>query len=125
VRYLTLSGVEMRELGYIEDKNLVIDNRSAEGKAERLPSLVSELIALRPDVVVAVATSAITAAKHATSTIPIVMAPATDPVGSGFIKSLARPGGTLPVWLICLATPSASRLNSSTPSCRPQNVLRC
>ena len=86
---------EMRELGYIEGKNLVIDNRNAEGKAERLPSLVSELIALRPDVIVAVATPAIAAAQHATSTIPIVMAPATDPVGSGFIKSLAHPGGNI------------------------------
>jgi putative ABC transport system substrate-binding protein len=86
---------EMRALGYIEGKNLVIDNRSAEGKAERLPSLVIELIALRPDVVVAVATPAIAAAQHATSTIPIVMAPATDPVGSGFIKSLTHPGGNI------------------------------
>jgi putative ABC transport system substrate-binding protein len=86
---------EMRKLGYIEGKNLVIDNRDAEGKAERLPSLVSELIARRPDVIVAVATPAIAAAQHATSTIPIVMAPATDPVGSGFIKSLAHPGGNI------------------------------
>src|SRR5258707_15016718 len=86
---------EMRELGYMEDKNLVIDNRNAEGNAERLPSLVSELIALRPNVIVAVATPAIAAAQHATSTIPIVMAPATDPVGSGFIKSLAHPGGNI------------------------------
>jgi putative tryptophan/tyrosine transport system substrate-binding protein len=86
---------EMRELGYIEGKNLIIDNRNAEGKAERLPSLVSELIALHPDVIVAVATPAIAAAQHATSTVPIVMAPATDPVGSGFIKSLAHPGGNI------------------------------
>jgi putative ABC transport system substrate-binding protein len=86
---------EMRELGYIEGKNLVVDNRNAEGKAERLPSLITELIALRPDVIVAVATPAIAAAQHATSTTPIVMAPATDPVGSGFIKSLAHPGGNI------------------------------
>ena len=86
---------EMRDLGYIEGKNLVIDDRSADGKVDRLPSLVSELIALRPDVFVAIATPAIAAAQRATSTIPIVMAPATDPVGSGFIKSLARPGGNI------------------------------
>jgi putative ABC transport system substrate-binding protein len=85
----------MRELGYIEGKNLVIDTRTAEGKAERLPSLTNELIALRPDVIVAVATAAIAAAQRATSTIPIVMAPATDPVGSGFIKSFAHPGGNI------------------------------
>ena len=86
---------EMRKLGYIEDQNLVIDHRHAEGKAERLPSLASELVARRPDVIVAVATPAIAAAQHATSTIPIIMAPATDPVGSGFIKSLAHPGGNI------------------------------
>jgi putative tryptophan/tyrosine transport system substrate-binding protein len=85
----------MRELGYIEGKNLVIDTRTAEGKAERLPSLTNELIALRPDVIVAVATPAIAAAQRATSTIPIVMAPSTDPVGSGFIKSLSQPGGNI------------------------------
>jgi putative ABC transport system substrate-binding protein len=86
---------EMRQLGYIEGKNLVIDTRTAEGKAERLPSLINELIALKPDVIVAIATPAIAAAQRATSTIPIVMAPATDPVGSGFIKSLAHPGGNI------------------------------
>jgi putative ABC transport system substrate-binding protein len=85
---------EMRELGYIEGKNLVIDNRDAGGEAERLPSMVSELIALRPDVIVAIATPAIAAAQHATSTIPIVMA-GTDPIGMGFIKSLAHPGGNI------------------------------
>ncbi len=86
---------EMRELGYVEGKNLLIDSRDAHGKSERLPSLVSELIAVRPDAIVAVATPAIAAAQHATSTIPIVMCPATDPVGSGFIKSLAHPGGNI------------------------------
>ena len=84
---------EMRAFGYIEGKNLVIDSRGAEGEAERLPSLVNELIALRPDVIVANATPAIAAARRATSNIPIVMCPATDPVGSGFIKSSAHPGG--------------------------------
>jgi putative ABC transport system substrate-binding protein len=81
--------------GYIEGKNLIIDYREAGGKLERLPSLVGELIALRPDVIVAVTTPAIAAAQSATSTIPIIMAPATDPIGSGFIKSLARPGGNI------------------------------
>ena len=84
---------ELREMGYIEGKNLVIDQRSAEGRPDRLPSFLSELIALRPDVIVAVATPAVAAAQSATSTIPIIMAPATDPIGSGFVKSLARPGG--------------------------------
>jgi putative tryptophan/tyrosine transport system substrate-binding protein len=95
VQYLDVLREEMRALGYIEGKNLVIDDRVAEGNAERLPSLVSELIALRPDVFIANATPAIAAAQCATSTIPIVMAPATDPVGSGFIKSSAHPGGNI------------------------------
>jgi putative tryptophan/tyrosine transport system substrate-binding protein len=86
---------ELRKLGYVEGENLVIDLRSAEGKAEHLPSLAHELVALRPDVIVAVATPAIAAAQSATSTIPIIMAPALDPIGSGFIKSLAYPGGNI------------------------------
>jgi putative tryptophan/tyrosine transport system substrate-binding protein len=85
---------EMRELGYIEGKNVVIDHRDAGGEDERLPSMVRELIALRPDVIVAIATAAIAAAQHATSTIPIVMA-GTEPVGLGFVKSLAHPGGNI------------------------------
>ena len=86
---------EMRSLGYVEGKNLVVDSRFGEGHIERLPSLTSELIALHPDVIVAIATPAIAAAQRATSTIPIVMAPATDPIGSGFVKSLAHPGGNI------------------------------
>ncbi|MGY8685997.1 ABC transporter substrate-binding protein [Bradyrhizobium sp. UFLA05-153] len=85
----------LRELGYIEGKNLIIDQRSADGKLERLPSFLTELIALHPDVIVAITTPAIAAAQKATSTIPIIMAPATDPIGSGFVKSLARPGGDI------------------------------
>src|ERR1700720_398387 len=86
---------EMRDLGYVEGKNLVVDSRFGEGHIERLPSLMNELIALRPDVIVAFATPAIAAAQRATSAIPIVMAPATDPIGSGFVKSLAHPGGNI------------------------------
>jgi len=86
---------EMQRLGYVEGKNLIVDSRFGEGNIERLPVLTSELIALRPDVIVAIATPAIAAAQRATSTIPIVMAPATDPIGSGFIKSLAYPGGNI------------------------------
>ena len=87
--------VELRKLDYIEGKNLVIDQRSADGKLERLPVFLTELIALHPDVIVALATPAVAAAQKATSTIPIVMAAANDPTGSGFVKSLARPGGNI------------------------------
>jgi putative tryptophan/tyrosine transport system substrate-binding protein len=86
---------EMRVLGYTESTNLIIDTRYAEGKFDRLPSLINDLLALRPDVIVAVATPAVAVAQRATSTIPIVMAPATDPVEAGFIKSLAHPGGNI------------------------------
>jgi putative ABC transport system substrate-binding protein len=87
--------MEMRELGYIEGKNLIIDFREAGGKFERLPSLVSELIALRPDVIVAILNATVAAAQKATSTIPIIMAPTMNPIGVGFVKSLAKPGGNV------------------------------
>jgi putative tryptophan/tyrosine transport system substrate-binding protein len=83
------------ELGYIEGKNLVIEWRFAEGSFERVTSQAADLVQLKVDVIVAVASAAIGAAKEATSTIPIVMATTGDPVGSGFVKSLARPGGNI------------------------------
>ena len=85
----------MGELGYVEGENLVVDYRYAEGDYSRLPQLVHELIELKPDAMLAIATPAIAAAQRATTTIPIIMGPATDPVGSGFIKSLSRPGGNI------------------------------
>ena len=85
----------MRELGYLEGKNLVIEWRIADGKFERLPALAAELVQLKVDVIVAVASPAISAAQKATATIPIVMATTGDPVSSGFVKSLARPGGNI------------------------------
>jgi putative ABC transport system substrate-binding protein len=85
----------MRDLGYVEGKNLVIERRSAETKNERLPSLASELVALKVDVIVAWAPPAISAAQKATTTIPIVMGSVADPVSNGFIKSLAQPAGNI------------------------------
>ena len=86
---------EMRELGYIDGKNLIIEWRSAEGKSERLPSLATELVKLKVDVIVAAGTPATSAAQKATATIPIVMNGVAEPVGTGFVKSLARPGGNI------------------------------
>jgi hypothetical protein len=86
---------ELQKLGYLDGKNLVIDRRGAEGHNERLFSLISELIALGPDVIVAVGVPPTAAARRATSTIPIVMWGTNDPVGAGFIKSLAHPGGNV------------------------------
>ena len=85
----------MRELGYVEGKNLVIEWRFADGKFERLPGLAAELVQLKVDVIVVQSSPAVSAAQKATTTIPIVMATTGDPVGSGFVKSLARPGGNI------------------------------
>ena len=85
----------MRELGYIEGRNLVVEWRFADGRLERLPGLAAELVQLKVDVIVVQSSAAISAAQNATTTIPIVMTSAGDPVRSGFVKSLARPGGNI------------------------------
>jgi ABC-type uncharacterized transport system substrate-binding protein len=86
----------LRDLGYVEGRNLVIENREAEGKADRLPVLAAELVALKVDVIVAApGTGGPRVAMQATRTIPIVFIAAGDPVGSGLVTSLARPGGNV------------------------------
>jgi putative ABC transport system substrate-binding protein len=85
----------LRELGYVEEKNIVIELRYADGKLDRLPALASELVRLKADIIVTAGASPTRAAKEATVTIPIVMAGDGDPVGSGFVASLARPGGNI------------------------------
>jgi len=85
----------LRELGYVEGKNIVIETRSAEGRLEQLPILAAEFVSLKVDVIVTGGAQATRASKAATSTIPIVMAQDTDPVGNGFVASLARPGGNI------------------------------
>ena len=85
----------LRDLGYVEGRNVVIEYRSAEGKFERFPALAAELVALKVDVIVAAGTPGTLAAKQATRTLPIVFATASDPVGSGLVTSLARPGGNI------------------------------
>jgi len=85
----------LRELGYIEGKNIVIELRSAEGEEGRLPALVAELVRLKIDIIVSAGPAVTRAAKEATTTIPIVMTNDGDPVGNGFVASLARPGGNI------------------------------
>ena len=86
---------ELSKLGWIEGKNLTIEYRFAEQKQERLPELAAELVRLKVDLIVVRATPATSAAKRATTTIPIVMAASADPVGTGLVASLARPGGNV------------------------------
>jgi putative ABC transport system substrate-binding protein len=85
----------LRELGYVEGKNIVIEWRYAEGKLDRLPALAAELVGLKVDVIVSAGASVTRAAKKATSSIPIVMTNEADPVGTGVVASLARPGGNI------------------------------
>jgi putative ABC transport system substrate-binding protein len=84
-----------RARGYREGQDLIIDLREAKGHYSLLPNLVAELVALEPNVIIAEATPAVAAAQRATSTIPIIMSPSTDPVGSGFVRSFAKPGGNI------------------------------
>ena len=85
----------MQELGYVEGRDLTIEMRGAQGDSQRFSSLIGELIATKPDVIVAETTPGALAAKRATSTIPIVIVNVSDPIGSGLVHSLARPGGNV------------------------------
>jgi putative tryptophan/tyrosine transport system substrate-binding protein len=85
----------LRELGFVEGKNIVFEHRFAEGKMERLADIAGELVSLRPEVIVAGPNTSIQAVRQASSTIPIVMTAASEPVASGLIASLARPGGNI------------------------------
>jgi ABC-type uncharacterized transport system substrate-binding protein len=129
----------LAELGYVEGRNLVIDFRTAEGQLDRLPALAAELVGRRPDVLVTLSTQGGMAAKNATQTIPIVLAAAGDPVGTGIVGSLARPGGNITgvsllnaelsgkgLQLLKEAAPAASRVavlwNSENPLHRQVRV---
>jgi putative ABC transport system substrate-binding protein len=85
----------LRELGYVEGRNVTLELRNAKGSAALLGALARELVALNVDVIVGFQTPSVAAAKAATRTIPIVMCPAADPIGNGFVESLARPGGNI------------------------------
>lgn len=85
----------LRDLGYIEGKNIVIESRYAEGKFDQIPALVAELVRFKVEILVSGGPIPTRAAKAATTTIPIVMTQDTDPVGNGFVASLARPGGNI------------------------------
>jgi len=126
----------LRERGWVEGQNAVIEWRFAEGKNDRLPDLAAELIRLKVDVIVAVAGPATRAAKQATMTIPIVATAISDPVGQGFVASLARPGGNLTglatqfpelaakrLALLKEALPAVSRVAVLWNAANPGNVI--
>ncbi len=100
----------LNELGYTEGKNIVIEYRYADGKADRLPALAKELVGLKLDVIVATTTPSVLAAKKASATIPIVFVSVADPVASGLVASLARPGGNITGLTILAPELSGKRL---------------
>jgi putative tryptophan/tyrosine transport system substrate-binding protein len=100
----------LREHGYVEGQSIVVEWRSAEGRTDRANALAAELVRLKVDVIVAEFTPAVQAAKSATQTIPIVMAPAGDPVATGLVASLARPGGNITGFSNIAAELSGKRL---------------
>lgn len=116
----------MRELGYVVGKNLVIEWRSADGKSERLSELAAELVRMKVDVLATQGTPAAQAAQKATGTIPIVMIGMGDPVGSGLVKSLARPGGNstgLSIMTADLAPKLLEMLRATVPNATRVAVL--
>ena len=100
----------LRGLGYVEGQNIVLEWRLAEGRYDRLPDLAADLVRRRVDVIVADSTPGIQAAKQATATIPVVMVASADPVGTGLVKSLARPGGNVTGLSMFTAELSGKRL---------------
>src|ERR1700704_5438177 len=116
----------LRELGWVVGQNVAIEPRWAEGRFERLPDLAAELVQLKVDVIVASVTQASLAAKRATATIPIVMVGVGDPLGSGLVDSLARPGGNVTGPSSMLAEASAKQLallKETVPMASPVAVL--
>ena len=114
----------LRDLGYVEGQNLVIEYRYGEGKAERLREVAAELVQLPVDVIVARGASGTRGAQRATRTIPIVMTGNYDPVGQGFVASLARPGGNI-TGLSFRAGLPGSRLSSSRRPCPRARASPC
>jgi len=108
----------MSDLGYVEGKNFLIESRSADGKTERLPGLADDLLRLNVDVIVTAGTVATSAARKATDTTPIVMGGSADPVGNGFVKSLAHPGGNI-TGLSTLRTDTSPKLLEMLRSVAP------
>ena len=104
----------LRDLGYVEGKNIQLEYRYAEGNLDRMPDLVAELVQLKPAVIVVSAVPAIRAAKQMTKTIPIVIITTVDPIAMGIVDSLARPGGNITGLALLTRDLSAKRLELLT-----------
>jgi putative ABC transport system substrate-binding protein len=128
--------LKLQDLGYTEEKNLRLDIRRAEGDFARLPALAADLVSLTPDVIVGGASAGTRALQRATSLIPIVMIAVADPIGSGFIKSLAKPGGNITgtanlgldftaksLELLHEAVPNASRIAALMSASPPNEAM--
>src|SRR5713101_2139098 len=117
----------LRELGYVENRNYVLEYRSADGHGERFPALADELVRLHVDLIVTRGTPAAQAAKNATETIPIVMAAIGEPLGVGVVASLARPGGYvtgLSAFVTELAGKRVELLKAADPSIARVGLLQ-
>src|SRR5258708_22675931 len=107
----------LKEYGWVEEQNICVDYRFANGKEDALPSIAAELVQSRLDVIVAEGTAATWAAKNVTKTVPIVMATSSDPVGTGLVASLNRPGGNITGLRIPTAETSGKPLPPLTEIC--------
>jgi putative ABC transport system substrate-binding protein len=108
--FLDAQAMALREMGYLEGKNITIERRFAEGDLTRLPAMAAELVGLQMDLILTQGTPATLAAKQATTSIPIVFSPLSDPVGVGLVVSLARPGGNITGTSLMATDISAKRL---------------
>jgi putative tryptophan/tyrosine transport system substrate-binding protein len=116
----------LQELGWVVGQNIAFEGRYAEGKSEILPSLATELVRLQPDVILAIGITAAVSAKSATQTIPVVFVRTADPIGSGLVLSLARPGGNLTGLSDQMVETSAKRLEllvTAAPNAKRVGVL--
>ena len=108
----------LQEFNYVEGKNLIIEYRWGDGNFDRLPAMAAELVLLNPDVIISVNTAALLALQRATTTIPIVMLATADPVASGLVRGLARPGANITGMSVMGPELVASGWNSSRKLCR-------
>src|SRR5882724_5901625 len=115
----------LRDLGYVEGRNIVLEYRGAEGRPERVTGLAHQIVALKPDLIVVLGGDLVPFVKGATSTIPVVMLTSQDPVEAGVVASFARPGGNLTGVAFVSSETAASDCSSSKRQCRHSPASQC